>query len=670
MNAPRMKWHQRVRTRLTLAVMASIIVPMLLFFALSTTVATRAQLRTTGNDLRNMAEHVDFMLDDLLKGISLDLRPSIYDPNLATLPDRELEIYLSLFLHRLPYVDGLSFVDVNGKERARISLTQVYFPEQLRDLGGSPEQQAVLRDEMYYGRPFVSDDGKRLMSMAVPSYDDAGRLEGGLVAEVSLRRVFQQPEVLRGPRRIMYMVDQQGVVIAHPTFALVSKQTDLSGYKVVSAALKLSPSDVTRMMYYRNPEGDWVFGLGRRTRLGWAVIAEEPASLALAEVREITGIFTIIFASAGLVGLVGSLLIGSRATRAFLRIQNAARAIGGGDFNRRVPRQSVGEMGELEHNVNMMAGKLEEYYHHLEHDVDLLNQQVDQRTESLRKAYDELQARDNELRSAQTALVQTEKLASLGQLVAGVVHEINNPLSYVLNNIQVIKRDTALLGELSELHAAAAAATDESERKRFQAEAEELAQRIDAAETAAAIDRLLAGTADGLQRIRKIVQDLRDFSRTGETQMEPTDLCQLAETTLSILAYELKRKQIEVVKDCRAMPPIPASPIKISQVLINIIMNAIQAVPERGHIWVSTAVEDGWAAIHVRDDGHGIPEEIVGKIFDPFFTTRPRGEGTGLGLSVSYGIVKEHEGTIDVRSTPGKGAEFVVRLPLKRAETA
>ncbi|HUU70023.1 MAG TPA: hypothetical protein VM186_10895, partial [Planctomycetota bacterium] len=123
-----------MRTRLTTAVMVSIIAPILLFYALSTTVATRAQLRTAGNGLRNVAEQVDFMLDDLLKNIPLDLRPSIYDPDLAKLSGKELGIYLSLSLHRLPYVDGLSFVDVNGKERARVSLTQVYFPDQLRDL--------------------------------------------------------------------------------------------------------------------------------------------------------------------------------------------------------------------------------------------------------------------------------------------------------------------------------------------------------------------------------------------------------------------------------------------------------------------------------------------------------------------------------------------------------
>ena len=670
MNAARPKWHQRVRMRLTIAVMVSIIVPILLFYALTTTVATRAHLRTTGNDLRNVAEQVDFMLDDLLKNISLDLRPSIYGPDLAKLPEKELEIYLSLFLHRLPYVDGLSFVDVNGTERARASLTRVYFPGQLRDLSNTPEQQAILRDTIYSGHPFVSEGGKRLMSIAVPSYDGNGQLEGGVLAEVSLQRVFQKPEVLRGPQRIFYMVDQQGVAIAHPTFGLVLKQADLTRYKVVSAALKLPPSETTKMMLYTNPEGDRVFGLGRHTRLGWAIIVEEPVSEALAQVREITGIFTIIFASAALVGLVASLLIGSRATRAFLRIQNAARAIGGGDFARRVPQQSTGEIGELERDINAMASKLEEYCRHLESDVDILNRQVDERTKSLRKAYDELQARDDALRNAQAALVQTEKLASLGQLVAGVVHEINNPLSYALNNVQVIKRNAALLTELSQLYAAAAAAASEPERNRFQAEAAELAQRIDSAETAQAIGKLLAGTSDGLQRIRKIVQDLRDFSRAGETQMEPTDLRHLSQTTLSILSYEVKKKQIQVVEDYGDLPAIPASPIKISQVLVNVIMNAIQAVPERGHIWISTAVENGWAAIHIRDDGHGIPQEIVGKIFDPFFTTRPRGEGTGLGLSVSYGIIKDHGGTIEVHSTPGKGTEFIVRLPLKREETA
>ena len=659
------RWHERVRTRLTFAIVIAIIVPMLIFYLMSIEVAARAQRSGTEDDLDMAVQDATALMDELLERLSIGLIPSEYDPDTTTLSGTQLTFYLSFFLHRVPSIDDISFVTLGGKETARISRTQVFFAEQTRDFAGSDMLESIKAGKRYYGTPYLDEEGRRQMQVAIPDYNEAGRLDGALLADVSLRRVFQQVE-MRSRRHVhLYVVDDDGIVIAHPDFALVLGRANLARIPVVAATHALPRGSRTRMMSYASIDGRPVFGLGAHTQLGWAFVAENPEQEAMIGVRDITWIFTIVFASAGLVGLVASLVIGSKATRSLLLIGSAARTIGEGDFARRVEERSHGELGDLEHNLNVMAAKLEEYCHHLERDMDLLNKKVAERTESLQRAYNDLQARDSELKRTQSALVQTEKLASLGQLVAGVIHEVNNPLAFVLNNVEVLKRDAAALAEISRSCHAALHAPDAAERERLLHNASDLAEKIDLEHTSAAVERLLTGSSEGLKQIRKIVSDLRDFSRAGEFEREPTDLNRSVETTLGMLAYELKRKQIRVTKHLGELPPVLCSPVKINQVLVNIIMNAVQAMDDEGRLWITTAVENGYVAIHVRDNGHGIPEEIMDRIFDPFFTTRPRGEGTGLGLSVSYGIIQEHHGFIDVASKPGEGAEFTIKLPIK-----
>ena len=276
-----------------------------------------------------------------------------------------------------------------------------------------------------------------------------------------------------------------------------------------------------------------------------------------------------------------------------------------------------------------------------------------------------LEEQNRTLRRTQAALYQSEKLASLGQLAAGVAHEINNPLAYVLNNLSVLRRDVlAALGVLDgyrggRAHLAAAAPDLAADLARREEECD-LGYLLE--NLAPLFDKTLAG----LHRVRGIVGNMRDFARLDEAEFKEADLNDAVNSTLEILGHEIKKKGVAVETRFQDIPPVLGHPGKINQVLLNLLVNAVQACSAGGHVVVRTRPEpDGAVAVEVEDDGCGIAPEHMPHLFEPFFTTKPVGQGTGLGLSVSYAIVRDHGGTIAVDSTPGRGSTFRVRLPLR-----
>jgi len=657
----RIPWWQRIQARLTAAIIAAMIVPMGAFELVSSGVARRAELGSKGNELKLMAEHASMMIHDRVLEIARDVRQSIYEPDVLSMTPRDRELYLSYLLHLEPRLAGISAVSLDGRELVRVSRTDVYFADDLRDLSAYAGLETVRRGKTFYGDVSIPASGEPQADLAVPVLDAELRPEAMLLAEVPMRELL---EGVQGPEGRVYVVDEGGGIIGDPDFSLVLAHENVRASRIVAATLSLRPGQATARMRYTNERGEDVIGVGRRGLLfGWGIIAEQTLAEALAAARETGAIFAIVFALAAAAGVGASLLIGAKAAGSFRRLQQAAQAIGRGDLSRRVERRSMGEVGALERDLNLMADRLEEYYRRLEDDVTLLNERVAERTASLQAAYDDLQERDRQLKEAQAALVQTEKLASLGGLVAGIVHEINNPLAYVSGNMEILKRDLGTLEALRKSVESALAAEDPARRTQLIEQASREAKEADLGYTLSSIAGIIGRTTEGIARIRKIVADLRDFSRMGETQTEPADLNELVEKTLSMLVYELRRKNIVPELQFEPLPSIRCSPGKINQVLLNVIANAIQAVSEGGHIRIATRRSEGGVAVSVKDDGHGVPPGIIGRIFDPFFTTRPRGEGTGLGLSVSYGIIRDHHGRIDVKSEPGKGAEFTIWLP-------
>jgi signal transduction histidine kinase/PAS domain-containing protein len=274
-----------------------------------------------------------------------------------------------------------------------------------------------------------------------------------------------------------------------------------------------------------------------------------------------------------------------------------------------------------------------------------------------------------DLKQAQARLVQSERLAGLGQLVAGVAHEINNPLAFVLNNKAVLRRDVAALRELLRLYEEEAARLAADRPEAFAA-ARQYAERIDAAYTLDNLDGVLVRSADGLKRIQQIVKDLRDFARLDERDLQEADLNAGVASTLNIVRGRANKKAIRLEADLGPLPPVLCYPAKLNQVVLNLVANALDACPAGAAVTVRTRTAEGGVAIHVQDTGPGIDPAVLPRIFDPFFTTKPPGQGTGLGLSISHGIVADHGGRIEVASGPGRGAHFTVYLPLKPPPTA
>ncbi len=265
-------------------------------------------------------------------------------------------------------------------------------------------------------------------------------------------------------------------------------------------------------------------------------------------------------------------------------------------------------------------------------------------------------------KQAQSLLVQTEKLASLGQLVAGVAHEINNPLAFVSNNVAVLERDLADLLRLLELLTAA----DDPRDPAAADEARRIAERIDLGYCLENFPRLIERTREGLRRIERIVKELRLFARVDDGDWNEVDLNPGVESSVAMVKGYARSRGVRIDMDLAALPTIRCSAARVHQVILNLLTNAIDACGEDGRVVIRTAVEPDALGVRVEvdDDGAGIPRELRDRLFDPFFTTKAPGRGTGLGLSISYGIIQEHRGRIEVESTVGRGSRFTVHLPL------
>ena len=264
------------------------------------------------------------------------------------------------------------------------------------------------------------------------------------------------------------------------------------------------------------------------------------------------------------------------------------------------------------------------------------------------------------LKEAQSQLLQSEKLAAIGQLAAGVAHEINNPIGFVNSNLGTLKTYVeGLLGLIDAYEQCEAEKNIHSERL------SEAKQAIDLDFLRQDIVALVGESRDGLDRVKKIVQDLRDFSHADETELQEADLNAGLESTLNVVWNELKYKA-DIVKNYGELPPVRCVPGQLNQVFMNLLVNAAQAIEPRGTIVVRTGRDGDEVWVEIADTGSGIAPENMKRIFDPFFTTKPVGKGTGLGLSLSYGIVQKHHGRIEVRSELGKGTAFRVALPIKQ----
>ncbi|NLT67152.1 MAG: HAMP domain-containing protein [Acidobacteria bacterium] len=342
----------------------------------------------------------------------------------------------------------------------------------------------------------------------------------------------------------------------------------------------------------------------------------------------------------------------------------SASRIAQGNLDERVPIRSSDELGMLAATFNDMAQSLSVREIQLQELNKNLENMVRDRTLELENSHEALKRAYLDLQSAQEQLVQTEKMASLGQLVSGIAHEIKNPLNFIYGNTGFLADYTAKLQQLVESFERLPSISDE-DRSQIARMQEEMHYGFIKEDLKILIDNF----TEGARRINTIVTDLRTFSRMDTDTITEVDLHAALEMSLNLLRNQYKNR-IEIHKEYGEIPKILGYSGKLNQVFMNLLSNAFHAIQGNGDVWIRTRLSDHAVEVEIQDNGAGIPKENLSRIFEPFFTTKPVGQGTGLGLSISYGIIEQHRGRIIVTSEPMKGSSFVVRLPVDQEKPA
>lgn len=351
-----------------------------------------------------------------------------------------------------------------------------------------------------------------------------------------------------------------------------------------------------------------------------------------------------------MIGAIGILLILTSivATRVIVspinQLVDAIQSMDVRDGPTEIPVSTDTELGVLQECFNEMSRRIYRTQSELENKIR------------------EVEAAYSELKETQSRLVHTAKMASLGQLVAGIAHELNNPIGFIYSNMTHLRDYSERLVKIIE------------NMEKNPSKADKIKEENDFEYIVQDMPRLIASCEEGARRTRDIVLGLRNFSRLDEAKIKKVSLQEGLENTLRLISGELKNR-IKVHKDFEPVPEVMCYASQINQVFMNILANAAQAIEGEGEIWITLRhLKDengpGRAQISIKDSGKGMTQDIVDKIFDPFFTTKTVGQGTGLGLSISYGIIKQHGGDIQVRSEPGKGTEFIITIPIAGIEGA
>ncbi len=347
-----------------------------------------------------------------------------------------------------------------------------------------------------------------------------------------------------------------------------------------------------------------------------------------------------------LIGIIASAMMSRLINSPLITLTSGVKEFAGGNFNYRLKKGKFGEINELVQAYNDMAAQLLELYSSLE-------QKVQERTLELEQA-------NNNLKEAQAMMVHSEKMRSLGELVAGIAHEINNPINFIYGNIMILDKYSKDLFDLINKYTE----YEESIPPENRIQIDQMKEEMDIEFLKDDIKELIRSCIEGTERTKNIILDLKNFSRMEEMVMAQFDIPKEIDTTLNILNNKYKNR-ITVHKNYEeGLPKIEAFGGQINQVFMNILDNAAAAIDGNGDVYIDVRKIGENVEIKFKDTGKGIKKENLTKVFDPFFTTKPVGQGTGLGMSISYRVIQNHHGSINVESEVGQGATFTIVLPI------
>ncbi|MBM3262653.1 MAG: hypothetical protein FJY97_04410 [candidate division Zixibacteria bacterium] len=300
------------------------------------------------------------------------------------------------------------------------------------------------------------------------------------------------------------------------------------------------------------------------------------------------------------------------------------------------------------------------------YDLEEANTKLDSSNQELNVAKQQVEVAFKELREAQSQLVHAEKMSSLGQLTAGIAHELNNPINFVSANVKPLRQDIQDILEVLNRYGELTPEDAKNGLEEKLTEIEQLKEEIDLTYVIEEMDQLTKSISNGATRVADIVKDLRNFSRLDEDDLKKVNLHEGLDSTVKLLNNQLKH--IEVIKEYAGdIPEIDCYPGQVNQVLMNIMTNSIQAMKDGGQLRIHTErAGENQIKVRITDSGCGMTPEVLGRVFEPFFTTRDVGEGTGLGMSVTYGVIQKHSGKIEAESEVGKGTPLTVTLPLRQ----
>lgn len=571
-------------------------------------------------------------------------------------PEQQRYDFIRL-LRQAPAITEVAYLDPSGREQLRVSRLEPDAVGSGKDFSAAAAFTQAIAGKVWFGPVYFRRGSEPYMTVSVAH---AGRDPGVTMAEVNLKLIWDVvSSIHNGSGGYAFVVTATGRLIAHPDLSLVLRDTDLSSLPEVAAALSARGSagnaDAADYEIATALDGGSVLAAHATIpRVDWIVFVQLPLGEAMAP------LYASVVQTLSLMGLgvmlatVAGTFLAHRMVVPIRQLEDGAERFGSGDLSERIVIRTGDEIETLADRFNLMASRVQESY-------ETLEAKVEERTRDLNTSLEDLH-------KAQNRLIQSEKLASLGQLTAGIAHEIKNPLNFV-NNFASLSSE--LVDELQEVLQPA------NLDAKTRAEVDEIAD-------------LLKGNLGKVvqhgKRADSIIKNMLLHSRSGSGEHRPVEINALVEESLNLAYHGARAAQPSFnITLVRAYDPAAGSadvyPQELTRVLLNLMSNGFYATEKRkaagaepGYeptLSVTTRDLGDRVEIRVRDNGTGIPDSVKAKMFDPFFTTKPAGEGTGLGLSLSHDIlVKQHGGSIDVATEPGHFTEFTITLPRDGATQA